>query len=59
MGYAKRFVKEYVNYLINEVKVGGENGYQIQKAYNMCNKGMITQCEAMEWITKCAKKNEG
>lgn len=59
MGYAKRFVKEYVNYLINEAKIGGENGYQIQKAYDMCNKGMITQREAMEWITECAKKDEG
>lgn len=59
MGYAKRFVKEYVNYLINEAKIGSENEYQIQKAYNMCDKGMITQCEAMEWITKCAKKDEG
>lgn len=48
MGYAKRFVKEYVNYLINEAKIGSENEYQIQKAYNMCDKGMITQCEAME-----------
>lgn len=53
MGYAKRFVKEYVNYLIKEIKVGdADKAYQIQKAYYMCDKGMITQTEAMYWITK-------